>query len=287
MQQMPACTRRRCWRRAVRLAAVGVCAWPTLGLATPPVEPQQVTVTARQPDLEEHSYRDMVKAMAMFEPYHQAHPDAVLRFRIRQRKEMPGVDMANLVVYVRDPVERTHLPVQVDPDGSFTLPVVPELREHDAVVRTNMPPGSLAWNVRITRAGADTRDRVLGDIREECRLDVHAADLMRVIKNPWYFAFKSTMTDMCRNPLINWNSYGEKPVFAVHLRSGERSKSLSEAESLHDGIGVPLFYPLQDWPYLLLDYTYWPPVGDSGWPDDTTIHLTYTDDLPESLGGQP
>jgi len=261
---------------------------PTLVSASPPAELPTVTVsgTSKRPDVEEHRYKDMLDAVTLFQKYSEAHPDAVLRFRIRQRKEMVGADMSQLVVYVIDPEDGTRVPIDLAPDGGFTLPSLPELRKRDAMVRTNMPPGSLAWHAQITRVGADPRDRVLGDLRMECRLDVYAADLHRKLKSPAYYALKSALPDICsNNPPLNWVAWSEKPLFAVHLRAGKRQKSLNEREGLHDGIGVPALYPLQDWPYLLKDYSYWAPLGDSSWPDDTTIHIIYTEDKFESAGG--
>ena len=276
----------RSHRRSGRWLLALASALPTLASASPEGQPQTVTVKAKRPDTDDHYYNDMLDALTMFQPYHQAHPDAVLRFRIRQRKEMAGADMSQLVVFISDPEDGTRVPIDVAPDGSFVLPSLPELRNHDAVVRTSMPPGALSWNVQITRQGADPRNRVLGDLRMECKLDIYAADMHRKLKNPAYYAMKLAMTDLCRNnPTLHWDTYGDRPLFAVHLRAGKREKSLNERESLHDGIGVPALYPLQDWPYLLKDYTYWAPLGDSSWPDDTTIRIIYTEDKFETTGG--
>jgi hypothetical protein len=121
----------------------------------------------------------------------------------------------------------------------------------------------------------------------ECELDVQAADLRRKFKSPAYYAMKAAMSDVCRNnPMVHWDVYSEKPLFAVHLRSGTREKSLNEAEGLHSGLASPLLYAAQDWSHLLMDYTYWPPVGDASWPDETVIHITYTDDWPSPSEGQ-
>ena len=276
----------RSYRRCGHWLLAAACALPTLASASPEDQPQTVTVKAKRPDTDDHYYNDMLDAVTKFQPYHETHPDAVLRFRIRQRKEMAEVDMSTLIAYIIDPEDGTRIPLDVVPDGGFTLPSLPELRTRDAIVRTNMPPGSLSWHVQITRDGADPRDRVLGDLRMECKLDVYAADLHRKIKSPAYYAFKLALPDICRNdPPLHWDAWSEKPLFAVHLRAGKREKSLNEREGLHDGVGVPALYPLQDWPYLLKDYTYWAPLGDSSWPDDTTIHIIYTEDKFESAGG--
>lgn len=71
-------------------------------------EPQQVVVTAREPALEEKSYRDILAAVTEFEHYHAAHPDAELRFHIFQRKE--GIDMSQLRAWIQDPEDGTRVP---------------------------------------------------------------------------------------------------------------------------------------------------------------------------------
>jgi len=128
---------------------------------------QTVEVKADHVDREEHPYRKMLKAMEMFAPYQARHPDAVLRFKLIPRRadvDMDGLRLAIVGDQGREAVELAS-------DHSFTLPVRSDLREQNAMVRANLPSGDLGWMVQIRRAGMPPDRRVLGDLREECKLN--------------------------------------------------------------------------------------------------------------------
>jgi hypothetical protein len=216
----------------------------------------------------------MLKAMQMFEAYQLKHPDARLRFRVAQRREAGELPPLTLRL-VSDAVS---LPIALDTDQGFTLPISPEMRDADAVVRSNWPSGSLAWWVEVTRAGADPQHRFLGDLRQECTLDLNAAELMRGIKPPAFYAIKG-LTDPCTLASVGVLTFAERPVFAVHMRHRERSTSLTSAE-LHGGDGSPnaVFAPFLDWPYLLRDRAYRVRNADTDWPDDTVVSIDYAEE---------
>ena len=157
-----------------------------------------------------------------------------------------------------------------------------EWREHDAVVRSNRPDGSLAWSLEVTHEGDDAHERRLGDLREECRLDLYAAVLARGIKPPAFYAMKAVM-DICTSRLIGWGTYADHPVFAVHAQDGSRRQSL-RGDLLHGGEqSIMPLAPLLDWPYLLRDRTYFVHelMTDATWSDEAVLHFVFTDDPPD------
>ncbi len=266
-------------RAALLLAAALIpCVRSRAADAPPPSEPQKVEVTAREQPMEQKSYRDLLAAMKRFEPYQAAHPDARLRFRIWQRKD--GVDLSQLRVWLYDPVDFHRVEPPLAADGSFTVPVLADLREHDAVVRTNMPEGTLAWMVSITRAGDDERHHVMGDLREACLLDVDFAHLARAIKPPAIYAIDAVSSNVCTVRGVDWGFYAERPVFSAHLSAGGRHAALL-SDRLHGALALPVFHPLVDWSDLLRDRLYSPPLNDASWPDDATVDVVYVDDPDE------
>jgi hypothetical protein len=242
--------------------------------AEPEPEIQRVLVEAAHASLEEKPYRHLLEAMRMYEPYGRAHPDARLRFRVRQRKAEG--DMAHLRLFILDIETGERVPLEVDADGRFTVPVIESMSRRNAVVRSNMPAGSLAWMVDVRRAGDDPRDLVLGDLREECRLDVGAAGLVRAYKTPAFYALQAT-TDVCTDRAVYWGAFSDKPLFAVHLRHGAREASLPLA-ALYGSTNPVGLDGLFDFAYLLRDCFFRVPWDAVTWPDDTRVHITYAED---------
>ena len=239
--------------------------------ASSQLDPVVVTGKRQQDEVEERSYRKMLKAMEQFDEYRQHHPDAVLRFRIEPRRE--GVDTSKLHLRIEGDFYATR--VELAPDLTFTLPVSSEMREQDAMVRSNMPVGSLTWRIQITREGGDAQRRVLGDLRWECKLDLNVAELRRGIDAPWLVAALGP-ADRCSSPSLAFNTYGERPLFSVHLTNGTRRESL-RSDYLH-GENIPeSWYPRLDWPYLARDRVFRVPIADAAWPDDTLVEIEYVE----------
>lgn len=244
-------------------------------------QPQQVQIQAALPSHEEHDYADLLAAMTQFDAWHATHPGARLVFRIRPRKEATVMDGLRLVI--DDPVTHDSVPVDVDADGRFVLPVSATLQSHAAVVRANRTNGTLAWTVQVTHDADDPHDRRLGDVREGCRLDLYAAGLARGIKTPSYHALKN-VGDVCASRLVGWVEYADHPVFAVHVSDGKRLGYL-RGDLVHDGEAsvVPLA-ALFDWAYRMRDYSYFTHelMADASWSDDAVLHLTFADDPPDA-----
>jgi len=270
-------------RRTLAAVLLACAAAARAGDLPPSPEPQRVLVTAHEPAMEQKRYRDLLSAMTRFEPYRAAHPDASLRFRIYQRKE--GVDFAQLRVWLRDPESGSRVEVALAPDGGFELPLLPELRDHDAEVRTNMPDGTLTWAVEVRRPGDDDRHHLLGDMREACLLDVDFAHLLRGIKPPAFWAMDAVASNICLVRGVSWGAFGGRAVFSVHLNAGDRHVALL-SDNLHGALALPVFRPLLDFSYLLQDRCYVVPLNDASWPDETSVDLVYADD-PDDAGPTP
>ena len=236
--------------------------------------PQRVEVSAHEQPMEEKSYRDLLAAMKRFEGYRALHPEANLRFRIYQRKE--GVDFSQLRVWILDPDDRSHVDLDIASDGSFTVPVLEAQRQHDAIVRTNMPDGMLTWMVEVRRGDDDNRHHLLGDLREACLLDVDYAHLGRTFKPPVFYVLDAVPGNVCLLRGIGWAQVADKPVFSVHLSAGDRNASLL-SDRIH-GTKLSPFCPIADSCYLLRDRMYSSPLNDSSWPDETSVDVIYTDD---------
>lgn len=238
-------------------------------------EAQTVVVTANLPDVEEKPYRKLAKAAALFETYQAAHPDAQLRFRVFQRKPDHTLDRLKLAIV--DPATSRRVPVALAPDRSFVLPALPGQGWDEALVRTNMPSGSLGWRLEVSRKGADAGHRVLGDLRVECMLDLKAASMARGVWTPAILALVATSSQPCLSREIVYVAYSDQPLFAVHLADkGRRGAILSDY--LHGDRLPSLMYPLLDWPYLYHDHAYVPPLNDASWSDDTELELVYATD---------
>jgi hypothetical protein len=246
----------------------------------PPDELQRVEITAKAGPLEEHPYADLLDAVTQFASWQAVHPGGRLRFRVQPRKD-PAVG-EGVEVYIADPVDHTRKVLPLAPGGRFELPVSEDWRAHRASVRTNRPDGSLAWSVEVTHEGDDEHVRRLGDLREECHLDIYAATLARGIKPPAFYATK-LMTNICISRLLGWGIYADHPIFAVHIDEGSRHESLS-GDNLHGGdVSLIPMGAFLDWTGPLRDKYYFVHtlMADAGWSDEARLRLVFADDPPQ------
>jgi hypothetical protein len=141
----------------------------------------------------------------------------------------------------------------------------------------------MTWRTEIRTPGWPEGVRRLGDLRLECEVGLVAdlvsndspvigriADLFRTPKG------------YCDRPDTMYLFFAERPLFSVTLVAGARREVLS-IDRLYamasDDPGLK-----DDLPYcdceVLLDRTYFLPLGDHGWPDDTRVEFEYMDDRP-------
>lgn len=237
-----------------------------------------VTVTGVAHPVEK-SYRRMVEGMDLFEQMHAHAPNAQLRYKLLPRKR--GTNMDDMLLEV---VGRTFsYRVPIAPDRTFTLTRDRKAWDEDAVVSPNRKQLTMTWRTEIRTPGLPPDTRRLGDLRLECMVGIKAG----LVSNTSAIMEKlsSILTDpfrYCGQKNAQYLFFAERPIFAVTLVSGDRREVLpidSLYASASDDPGLP-----QDLPYcdceVLLDRTYFLPLGDKSWPDDTLVQFEYMEDKP-------
>ena len=239
----------------------------------------RVTIQGTSSDPVEKSYRKMVHGMDYFERARAAiAPDASLRFRLLPRK--PGTDMDSIVLELVGSTFSRAIPIA--PDHTFVLERDPQALQEDAVVSPNRKRLSMTWRTEIRTPGLPPGSRRLGDLRLECQVGLEAG----LVSNSSPIGriadlFTDTMS-YCDSKESRYLYFAERPLFSVTLVSGARREVLP-IDQLYamasDDPGLE-----DDLPYcdceMLVDRTYFLPLGDHSWPDDTRVEFEYMDDRP-------
>jgi hypothetical protein len=271
-------SRPRNLRQGVHIALVVACTG--LGAQQQPSQaPQQITITGASRHDVEKSYRKMVKGMDYFDRTRAAiAPAAALRFKLLPRK--PGTDIDHLVLEVIG--STFSYPVPIAPDHTFVLEPDTQAMAEDAVVSTHRKRLSMTWRAEIRTPGLPPHTRRLGDLRLECEVGLEA-DL--VSNTSLVSRVLDLFTDgksYCQNQDTRYLYFAERPVFSVTLVAGAR----------REGLPIDRLYAMasddpglkDDLPYcdceMLVDRTYFLPLGDPSWPDDTRVEFEYMDDGP-------
>ena len=261
--------------RCILLAAVQLApaaAWPQAAAKLPPV-----TVTAVRSTPVEKSYRKMVHGMDYFEAQRaKLAPNATLRFKLLPRKR--ETDMDHIVLEVIGKTVET--PVPVAPDRTFALVRDARAIQEDAVVTPNRKAQSMTWRADIRTPGLPPDTRRLGDLRLECQVGLEAdlvSNSSRLIG-----AISSLLTntlDYCDSKNTRYLFFADRPLFSVTMTSGARTRvlpvSMLWAEASDDP-GLKYDLPYCDCE-VLVDRTYFLPLGDHSWPDDTLVQFDYMD----------
>ena len=232
-----------------------------------------VNVTSTR-DPVDKSYRKMIKGMERFEREHRYAPAASLRFQLLPRT--PEVKMTGITLRVAG--DTVSVPVPVAPDNSFVLPRNEQALREDAAVLANRKTTSMTWRALIETPGLPPGTRRLGDLRLECRVGVEAG----LVSNSsplfgWISNALTTPEGVCNSPEGNYLFFAERPIFAVRLRAGERSEVLPFDMLYAGGIQTREMLPFCDC-QVLLDRTYYAPIWDTSWPDDTLVEFEYMTD---------
>ena len=238
---------------------------------------QAATVTVQSTrDPVDKSYRKMIKGMERFEREHALAPNAPLRFQLLPR--LPTVNMRGITLRVAG--DSVSVPVEVAADNSFVLPRVDAALREDAAVLANRKTTSMTWRALITTPGLPAGTRRLGDLRLECRVGVEAG----LVSNSsplfaWVTNALNSPEQVCASPDGNYLFFADRPIFAVSLRAGERVETLP-FKMLYAG-GEQSKADLQYCDcQVMLDRTYYAPIWDASWPDDTLVEFTYMEDAP-------
>jgi hypothetical protein len=266
------------------LTAVLVCA-PLLGGLVPSAMAQQtapesgpvqsITVTSTR-DPVDKSYRKMIRAMERFEQEHALAPLATLRFRLLPRS--PKVNMKGITLKVVG--DHITVPVPVAEDNSFILPRNEQALREDAAVLANRKTTSMTWRAVVMTPGLPNGTRRLGDLRLECLVGMEAG----LVSNSsplfgWISNALSTPEQVCNNSDGNFLFFTERPLFSVTLQAGNRTEILPFHMLYAGGDQTRDMLPFCDC-QVLLDRTYYAPIWDRSWPDDTLVSFEYMDGQP-------
>lgn len=248
----------------------------TMALALPTVE----VPSTRSPV--DKSYRKMLQGVERFERQQALAPQATLRFRLLPRQ--PGTDMRGIKLKVVG--DTGAKPVAISADNSFTLDYDAQLWREDAAVLANRKTLSMTWRAEVRSPGVPEGMRRLGDLRLECLVGMEAG---LVSNNAHLFAwlddFLRSPDQVCNDPQGNYMYFTERPLFSVTLQAGARRATLP----FHDLYAANP--PASEMPYcdcqVLLDRSYFAPVWDRSWPDDTLLSFEYMDDPPPASSAAP
>jgi hypothetical protein len=256
------------------LAAAGAVA------AQEPVARVHVSTTR---DPVDKSYRKMIQGMERFEREHAFAPNAPLRFQLLPRTQ--DVIMAGITLRVAG--DTVSVPVPIAADNSFVLPRNEQALREDAAVLANRKTTSMTWRALIRSPGLPPDTRRLGDLRLECRVGTEAG---LVSNNSQMFAWLSnallSADQVCNSPDGNYLFFADRPLFNVRLRAGDRVEDLPFKMLYAGGEQTPEMLRFCDC-QVLLDRTYYAPLWDKRWPDDTLVEFEYMTQAAPAAQGAP
>ena len=227
-----------------------------------------VTVASTR-DPVDKSYRKMIKGMERFEREHALAPAATLRFRLLPR--LPNARMEGITLRVAG--DSVSLPVPVAPDNSFTLPRNEQALREDAAVLANRKTASMTWRASVLTPGLPPGTRRLGDLRLECKVGMDAGLISN--SSPVFGWLSNLLTDTdqtCGSAEGNYLFFAERPVFAVFLHAGSRREMIPFTKMYAGGVYDKASLPFCDC-QVLLDRSYYAPIWDPSWPDDTLLEF--------------
>jgi hypothetical protein len=169
-------------------------------------------------------------------------------------------------------------------DRTFTLERDERAWDEDASVRPNRRAGTMTWRAEIRTPGLPPDTRRLGDLRLECEVGIES----RLISNrrpslfSWLDEALTSGPRYCHQSAPRYLFFADRPLFGVSLVAGDRKESIP-VDRLYAGASRDPDWK-DDLPYcdceVLVDRTYFLPLGDLSWPDDTLVRFDYMDDVP-------
>ncbi|WP_054266074.1 hypothetical protein [Massilia antarctica] len=222
------------------------------------------------------SYRKMLAGVARFERDHAFAPAASLRFRLLPR--LPGTVMDGVALRIAG--ERISVPLALDADHSFALPHNAEAEREDAAVLANRRADSLTWRAAIHSPGVAQGTRRLGDLRLECRVGIEAG----LVSNSspifgWLSDALGSADQVCTSADGNYLFFADRPLFAVTVRHGARADVLPFGMLYAGGRLTAADLRFCDC-QVLLERSYYAPIFDPAWPDDSIVEFAYMQDAP-------
>lgn len=267
--------------RCLPLALLVLLSLPAGGVAAATEQaPARVTVSATR-DPVDKSYRKMIAGMDRFERLHALAPGATLRFQLLPR--LPTTRLDGITLRVAG--DTVTLPVAVAPDHTFTLARDAAALREDAALIASSKTDTLTWRAQVRSPGVPPGMRRLGDLRLECQVGVEAGLLSN---NARLFAWLGELfTDparVCGAADGNYLFFSERPLFGVTLRDGARFWTLPLSMLYAGGTQTPDTLPFCDC-QVLLDRSYYAPLWDASWPDDTLVQFDDMDAPPGAGAG--
>jgi hypothetical protein len=239
-----------------------------------PLPPVTVSAKANR-DPVEKSYRKMIRGMELFEREKKSMaPNASLRFKLLPRRRETDMNAIDLEV-IGTTID---FPVPIAPDHTFTMPRNPKAYDENAQVIPNRKAQTMTWRSEIRTPGLPPGARRLGDLRLECRVGMESGLVSRgtsIISAITGAIFDTPAYCDQKAPLYLF--FAERPLFSVTLAAGQRREILPVAMLYAAASDDPkLDRDLPDCDCeVLVDRTYFLPLDDRNWPDDTLVEFEY------------
>jgi hypothetical protein len=203
-------------------------------------------------------------------------PNASLRYKLLPRQRDTNMDG----IEVNIAGDTVTIPVPVAADHTFTLERHQKALDEDASVLPNRKARSMTWRTEIRTPGLPPNTRRLGDLRLECHVGLEAGLISNTLPVIGQIVnFLQKMTDFCNGSDVPYLFFAERPLFSVTMVAGARREILS-VDELYAGVSFGRTSNA-DLAYcdcqVLLDHTYFMPLGDKSWPDDTLVEFEYMD----------
>ena len=237
-----------------------------------------ITVTAVR-DPVDKSYRKMIRGMELFEELRALAPAASLRYKLLPRKPNTNMDEIELAVDANS----FTIPVAVAADRTFTLERNQKALDEDASVTSNRKALSMTWRAEVRTPGLPPDTRRLGDLRLECHVGMEA-DLVSNVRQVSSFFGPATNARLrergfCERDKARYLYFAERPLAGVTLVHGARREAVP-VDRLYAGLSRNELTK-EDLPHcdceVLIDRTYFLPLGDRSWPDGTLVEFQYAD----------
>ena len=242
------------------------------GRALPPVT---ISGIANR-DPVQKSYRKMLRGMDLFEKQHALSPNGSLRFKLLPRRRETDMNTVQIDV-IGSTVD---FAVAVAPDHTFNLARDRQAFDEDAQVVPNRKRQTLTWRADIRTPGLPPGTRRLGDLRLECRVGMEAGlvSTSNSLINRLAGALFNTPA-YCDRKVPLYLFFSDRPLFSVTLIAGTRREILAVDQlyaAASDDPNLKNDLPQCDCE-VLVDRTYFLPLGDLSWPNDTLIEFDYMD----------
>ena len=244
--------------------------------ASPNLPPVTITGKANR-DPVEKSYRRMVRGMDLFERQRALAPNAQLRFKLLPRKGQ--ADLARTELHVLG--STAEIPITVAPDHTFALPRDRKALDENAMVTADRKTQTMTWRTEVRTPGLPPGTRRLGDLRLECVVGMEAGLfsssptlLTRIVDA------LSTTPAYCDRPDNRYYFFADRALFGVTLVNGARREMLPIHRLYAGALADPTLKV--ELPYCdceaLLDRSFFLPLADRSWPDDTLVVFDYMED---------